>query len=94
MLKVFGIGLVAFSYWSMHELKLFCVSAYLYEINCITKTTRSHSQINKFKSETKIPLGLKKKWPHDLEIDQNDIETKKWLKWPGNLKIDWNTLRT
>ena len=88
MLKVFGIGLVAFSYWSMHELKLSCVSAYLYEINCITKTTRSHSQINKFKSETKIPLGWKKN-------DQNDIETKKkWLKWPGNLKSDWNTLRT
>ena len=57
MLKVFGIRLVAFSYWSMHELKLFYVSAYLYEINCITKTTQSHSQINKFKSETKIPLG-------------------------------------
>ena len=76
MLKVFGIRLIAFSYWSMHELRLFYVSAYLYEINCITKTTRSQSQINKFNSETKIPLG-QKRWPHDLEIDQNDIETKK-----------------
>ena len=77
MLKVFGIGLVAFSYWSMHELKLFCVSAYLYEINCITKTTQSHSQINKFKSETKIPLGWKKNDHMTLKLTKMTLKQKK-----------------
>ena len=76
MLKVFGIGLVAFSYWSMHELKLLCVSAYLYEINCITKTTRSHSQINKFKSESKIPLGWKKNDHMTLKLTKMTLKQK------------------